>query len=130
MPASLVLENLESDQRAEAQVELDGLAESLRQSGFTVEVAPLDGSFHVKIEESAEQVFLDVLNVVIEETKSEVVGAAIGAIIPTLVQWARRRKHFRDKEQGKATAVIWGPDGREIRRVSLPEPEDETDDPA
>jgi hypothetical protein len=129
MSASLVLENLESNQRAEAQAELDGLAASLRQSGFTVEVAPLDGPFHAKLEESAEQVFLDVLNVVIEETKREAIGAAIGAIIPALVQWARRRKHFRDQEHEKATAVIWGPDGREIRRVSLPEPED-TDDQA
>ncbi len=128
MASLVVLENLEFDQRAQAQEELERLAESLRESGLSTEVAPLDGSFHVKLEESAEQVFLDVLNVVLEEVEDQAVGAIIGAIIPVLAQWARRRRHFRDKEDGKATAVIWGPDGREIRRITLPEPEDTSDE--
>jgi len=128
MPSLLVLENLEFDQRVEAQVELQELAESLRQIDFKVEVAPLDGSFHAKLEESADQVFLDVLNVVLEEVEGQAIGAMIGVIIPVLAKWARRRRHFRDKKEGKATAVIWGPDGREIRRITLPEPEDISDD--
>jgi hypothetical protein len=120
----MILENLELDHREEAQAELQELAETLRVSGFNVEVAPLDGEFHAKLEESAERVFLDVLNVVLQETEDHALEAVIGAIITALTNWALRRKHFRDREDGRATAVIWGSDGRELRRVSLPKPDE------
>ena len=36
-----------------AQAELEELAEGIRQEGFMVEVAPIDVSFHAKLEEGA-----------------------------------------------------------------------------
>lgn len=124
----VILENLELEDREAAQVELEGLAETLRGSGLTVEVAPLDGSFHAKLEESAEQVAVDVLNVVLEHAEGAAIDATLAAVVVGLRKWAKRRKHFRDKEDGEATALIWGPDGRVIREVQLPKPEDEDDD--
>jgi hypothetical protein len=124
----VILENLELEDREAAQVELDELAEALRGSGLTVEVAPLDGSFHAMLEESADQVALDVLNVVLEEAESHALEAIIGTVITALYKWSKRRKHFRDKDDGEATALIWGPDGRVIREVRLPKPQEEIED--
>jgi len=122
----VILENLELEDRKAAQVELTELAEILRGSGLTVEVAPLDGSFHAKLEESAGQVALDVLNVVLEHAEADAIDATLAAVVLALHKWAKRRKHFRNKEDGEATALIWGPDGRVIREVRLPKPDDES----
>lgn len=124
----MILENLELEDREAAQVELEELADSLRGSGLTVEVAPLDGSFHAKLEESAEQVALDVLNVVLEHAEGAAIDATLAALFVGLRKWAKRRKHFRDKDDGKATVRIWGPDGDVLKDVRLPEPEDADDD--
>jgi hypothetical protein len=121
---TVILENLELDERDVAQVELEQLADGLRDSGFSVEVAPVDGSFHAQLQESAEQVALDVLNVVLEEGEAHVVDALIGYLVGT---WAKNRKHFRDRDDGEATAVIWGPDGKPIREVRLPAPDEKAD---
>ena len=48
----LTLENLERDGDDESQAELERLAESLRQHGVEVRVAPLDGPFHAILQES------------------------------------------------------------------------------
>jgi hypothetical protein len=117
----MILENLELENREAAQVELEQLAEVIRQEGLPVKVAPLDGSFHSILEESADHIALDVLNIVLAATETAMIETTLGA----LFRWAKRRKHFRDPEDGKATAVIWGPDGRVLREVRLPEPEDE-----
>jgi|GEM_PF-5657467 len=124
----MILENLELEDREAAQVELEALAETLRGSGLEVEVAPLDGSFHAMLQESAEQVAVDVLNVVLEHAEGQAIDATLVAVVVGLRKWAKRRKHFRDKEEGEATALIWGPDGRVIREVRLPKPEDAADD--
>ena len=105
----MILENLELEDREAAQVELEELAGILREGGLTVEVAPLDAPFHAKLEESAEQVALDVLNVVLAHAEAAAIDATIAAVILALRKWAKRRKHFRDKDAGKATARIWGP---------------------
>jgi hypothetical protein len=123
----MILENLELEEREAAQRELGDLAEKLAKQGFDTRLAPLDGSFHAKLEESADRVALDVLNVVLEEAESQTISAAVGAITATLTSWARGRRHFRDRDEGQATAVIWGPDGRPLREVRLPEP-DQPDD--
>lgn len=115
----MILENLELDDRAAAQAELGQLADRLRANGFTVELAPLDGSFHAQLQESADQVALDVLNVVLEQAEAHAIDAIVGVVVGI---WAERRKHFRDKDEGEATAVIWGPDGRPIREIRLPKP--------
>jgi hypothetical protein len=124
----MILENLELEDREAAQVELEALAETLRGSGLKVEVVPLDGSFHAMLQESAEQVAVDVLNVVLEHAEGQAIDATLVAVVVGLRKWAKRRKHFRDKEEGEATALIWGPDGRVIREVRLPKPEDAADD--
>lgn len=121
----LTLENLERDAGPESQAELQGLADKLREEGFSVEVAPIDGSFHAILEESAAQELLDVLNVVLDQAEAHAIDAAIGAVSAVVTDWARSRFRFRSRDGGRPTAVIWGPDGRPLRRVPLPDPEDE-----
>ncbi|MFL5901035.1 MAG: hypothetical protein ACJ75S_07535 [Solirubrobacterales bacterium] len=123
----LTLENLERDARPESQAELQGLADKLRGEGFNVEVAPLDGPFHAILEESAAHELLDVLNVVLDQAEAHAIDAAIGAVSAVVTNWARSRFRFRSRDGGRATAVIWGPDGRSLRRVPLPDPEDEAE---
>lgn len=60
---NMLLENLDLDQRSAAQEELEGLADDLRAVGFGVRVADEDGSVHARLQESAEQVIIDVINV-------------------------------------------------------------------
>lgn len=124
----MILENLELEDREAAQVELEELAEILRDSGLNVKVAPLDAPFHAKLEESAEQVALDVLNVVLEHAEGAAIDATFAALVVGLRKWSKRRKHFRDREDGKATVRLWGPDGDVLKDIRLPEPEDADDD--
>lgn len=124
----MILENLELEDREAAQVELEELAEILRSSGLTVKVAPLDAPFHAKLEESAEQVALDVLNVVLEHAEAAAIDATLAAVVVGLRKWLKRRKHFRDREDGKATVRLWGPDGDALKDIRLPEPEDADDE--
>jgi hypothetical protein len=123
----MILENLEVEEREEAQAELEGLAARLRHEGFEVRVAPIDGPFHAILQESAEQAAIDVLNVVLEKVEAHAIDAAVGAATAALLDWGRRRRCFRNKDQAQAMAVIWGPDGEPIRHVSLPAPEDSLD---
>ena len=123
----LTLENLERDADVESQAELRGLADKLREEGFDVEVAPLDGPFHAILEESATHELIEVLNVVLDQTEAHAIDAAIGAVSAVVADWARSRFRFRNKDGERATAVIWGPDGRPLRRVPLPDPEDEAE---
>lgn len=120
----VILENLELEHREKAQAELYELAQTLDEAGIDVAVAPLDGMFHAKLEESADQAFVDVLNIVLEEVEGHALEALIGTVITALGKWAHSRKYFRDRKEGRAAAVIWGPDGQELRRVQLPEPRD------
>lgn len=121
----LTLENLERDAGAESQAELQGLADRLREEGFDTEVAPLDGSFHAILEESATHELVEVLNVVLDHAEAHAIDAAVGAVSAVVADWARSRFRFRSKDGEQATAVIWGPDGRPLRRVPLPDPGDE-----
>jgi hypothetical protein len=120
------LENLELDDRHEAQAELSGLAEDLEAEGFDVEVAPEDASVLAKLQESAEHVFVDVLNVVLNHAEGLALDATLIGVAHALRRWARRRKHFRGREGAKPTALIWGPDGEILREIELPDA-DESD---
>jgi hypothetical protein len=78
------------------------------------------------LQESAEQVAVDVVNIVVEHG----VEVALSALVATIRQWAKRRRRFRDRDGARATAVIWGPDGDILSTVELPPPEEETDPPS
>jgi NTP pyrophosphatase (non-canonical NTP hydrolase) len=124
----LTLENMERDAGPESQAELQELADKLREEGFSVEVAPVDGPFHAILEESATHELLEVLNVVLDQAEAHAIDAAIGAVSVVVTEWARSRFRFRSRDGERATAVIWGPDGRPLRRVPLPDPEDDEQD--
>ncbi len=109
--------------RKEAQEDLERLAKLLRSRGVEVQVAGLDESIHARLQESAEQIAVDVLNVVLDHG----VEIAAGALAETIRQWAKRRRRFRDREGARATAVIWGPDGDVLSTVELPTPEEAFD---
>ncbi|HEV7483032.1 MAG TPA: hypothetical protein VGO13_08025 [Solirubrobacterales bacterium] len=119
----MILENLEWDEREEAQVELGQLADVLRGEGFDVDLLPLDGAAHAKLEESADvgRAALEVLNLVLAATETALAETAITA----LLRWAKGRRRFRDKDAGDATAVIWGPNYEILSEVRLPEPDDD-----
>jgi hypothetical protein len=113
----MLLENLDPTDRDAAQGELEQLADVLRADGLNVEAAPLDGPLHADIREGAGRVALDVLNVVL--AAGEI--ARIAEAVEALLRWARRRRHFRDDDEGEAYAVIWGPNYEVLKRVRLPE---------
>ena len=121
------LENSEAldppELREEAQEDLERLADLLRGKGFDVYVAGLDESIHARLEHSAEQIAIDVLNIVLEHG----VEVAVGALAEAIRQWARRRRRFRNRDGARATVAIWGPDGDVISTVELPVPEADTD---
>lgn len=119
------LENLELVNRTEAQLELFALAAELETEGFVVEVAPEDGSFHAKLQESADHVVLDVINVVLDHAEGLAVDATILAVAHALRRWAPRRRQFRGRERTRPTAVIWGSDGDILSEVELPDPDPE-----
>jgi hypothetical protein len=122
----MILQNLEWDEREAAQIELERLADALRGDGFAVEVSPLDASTLIKIEESAAHVAVDVLNVVLDRVENDSLDAVIGAVGVALFKWAKGRTHFRNRDGGKATARIWGPNEEVLTDVALPEPGDDT----
>ncbi len=109
--------------RKEAQEDLERLARLLRSQGVEVRVAGLDESIHARLQESAEQIAVDVLNVVLDHG----VEIAAGAHAETIRQWSKRRRRFRDRDGARATAVIWGPDCAVLSTVELPTPEEASD---
>lgn len=123
----LTLENLEREADQESQAELHRLAEELRERGFSVEVAPLGGSSLAILEEGAAHDLVNVLNVVLDQVEAHAIDAAIGAVSAVVTDWARSRLRFRSRDGEQATAVIWGPDGRPLRRVPLPDPEEDSE---
>jgi hypothetical protein len=84
-----------------------------------------DGPFHAKLQESAEHLFVDVLNVVLEHAESVSIDATLLGIGAAIRRWARRRRQFRGGDGDRPTAVIWGPDGEIISEVELPDPADD-----
>jgi hypothetical protein len=106
----------------EAQEELEELAALLRSEGYETYVAGRDEPFHAHLQESAEQVAVEVLNVVFDHALD---AAAVLAIERIVHRWAKRRRRFRDRDGARATAYIWGPDGEILHVVELPPPEDE-----
>ncbi len=118
------LENLELERRQEAQAELAGLAKELEAEGFVVEVAPEDASALAKLQESAEPLYVDVLNVVLNHAEGLAIDATLLGIAHALRRWARQRSRFRGRDGAKPTALIWGPDGEILKEVELPEPND------
>jgi hypothetical protein len=118
------LENMESLEPAglfeQAQAELEDLAAAMRADGLEVYVAGPDESVHSILQESADQVAVDVLNVVLEHALDETIALVIGLVIG----WARRRRCFRDRDGARATVCIWGPNYEVLKVVELPPPED------
>lgn len=118
------LENLEPPGLSEsAQGELEDLASQLEVAGIDAYAAPLGQSYSARLQESAEAVTSDVLNIVLD---AAVEVALVGAIEEVVGRWARRRRRFRGSAGARPVAVIWGPDGRPLKEVTLPEPEEET----
>jgi hypothetical protein len=118
------LESLDIDHPAEARAELVVLAEQLRRSGWTVEVAGADEPHWSRLRESAEHALVDVLNVVLDEAERHLIDAVIGVI----VTWASQRHFFRGRQRAKPDVAIWI-DDEIVRTVPLPETDDiETDD--
>jgi hypothetical protein len=116
------MESLESPATFEAaHSELETLAAALRAEGLDAYVAGADEPFHAHLQESAEQAFVDVLNLVFEHAIDVTLMLAAERI---LRRWARRRRHFRDREGARATAYLWGPDGDIIKVIELPEPDE------
>jgi hypothetical protein len=108
----------------EAQVELEELATLMRAEGYRVYVAGRDEPYHAHLQESAEQVAVEVLNLVLDHGVNAAVGVALEEIIR---RWAKRRRFFRDREGARATVYIWGPDDEILGTVELPAPEDGSD---
>lgn len=120
----LQLENLEALEpeglREDAQIELEELGAQLREQGFEATVAGLEESVHAHLQESAEQAFVAVLNVVLDHALDAVATLAIEEAVR---RWARRRRRFRNQGGAKPVAYIYGPDGDVIGVVELPEPD-------
>jgi hypothetical protein len=120
------LENLGTEGNKGGQAELEQLGEDLRRSGYEVEVARFGSPVRVILGKSAEGTALDVLNVVLNEVEAHALDAVVGGVISVLMDWGRRRRHFRARsgQETEVMAVLWGPKGKVIRRVPLPKPED------
>lgn len=118
------LENLEFDDRQEAQAELADLERALEAEGFAVQIAAQDAPVREKLQKSAEQVFVGVLNVVLNHAEGLAIDATLLGAGHALKRWARQRKHFRGRAGAKPTALIWGPDGKILKEIELPDPGD------
>jgi hypothetical protein len=114
------LELLDRARPNEALAELDVLAQQLRDSGWTVEVGGASEPHLARFQKGAEQTFLDVLNVVLDETERHLIDAVISAVM----SWAVHRRFLRGREDIRPTVLIWI-DGKLIRVEELPE----TDEP-
>lgn len=111
------LESLELDQPHEARDELAELASRLSKEGFSVTIAEPGESVFVRLRESAEHVFVDVLNVVLDEAECH----AIDVVISAVTAWATRRVHFRGREGARPVVVVWVVD-EDVREFPLPDP--------
>jgi hypothetical protein len=111
------LESLDLDETDASREELSGLADLLRREGFTVEVAGRGDTTWTRMRESADRAFVDVLNVVLDETERH----AIDVVISGVTAWALQRLHFRGRGNARPVVVIWV--GHEdVREFPLPDP--------
>jgi hypothetical protein len=111
------LESLDLDEPDASRDELIGLADLLREEGFTVDVAARGDTTWTKMRESAERAFVDVLNVVLDETERN----AIDVVIAAVTTWALQRLHFRGRGSARPVVAIWV--GQEdVREFPLPDP--------
>jgi hypothetical protein len=111
------LESLDLDEPDASRDELTGLADLLRDEGLMVDVAARGDTTWTRMRESAERAFVDVLNVVLDETERH----AIDVVIAAVTTWALQRLHFRGRERARPVVVIWV--GQEdVREVPLPDP--------
>jgi hypothetical protein len=119
------LESLDRAHPDAARAELDVLAQRLRDSGWTVEVAGPGEPHWARLQKGGGHELLDVLNVVLDEAERHL----IDVVISTVVSWAVHRRFFRGREATRPTVVIWI-DGKVIRAVELPESDESEPDDA
>lgn len=122
----IILENLSLDEDdpegVASQREMEALGVLLAEAGHDVDVRSFGSWEYGELRESAGEVFVDVLNVVVDGTAE----VAIGAILSQVYAWARKRKRFRGQAQEDRPCVaIWSADGEVLKRVELDEPEEE-----
>jgi hypothetical protein len=120
------LENLEdlepSGLREEAQGELEELASLLRAEGLEAYVAGTEESVQAHLQHSAEQVAVEVFNVVLEHG----LDAALTLLLEEVIRrWAKRRRFFRNRDGARATVYFWDDKNEILKIIELPEPADD-----
>ncbi|MHB8659324.1 MAG: hypothetical protein ACYC91_15495 [Solirubrobacteraceae bacterium] len=111
------LKSLDLDQPDASRDELIALADLLRAAGLTVEIAARGESTRTRMRESADRAFVDILNVVLDESERH----GIDVVITAVTTWAVQRLHFRRRSNARPVLVIWVGD-EDVRTVPLPDP--------
>lgn len=119
------LVSLDYDHAEEASADLERLAERLRVSGHTVEIASADEPHRVRLQKSVDHIAMDVLNVVLDEAERHL----IDTILTVITTWALHRLAFRGRGESKPTVVIWI-DAEVVREVPLPDADDDANPPS